>query len=540
MKRIVFPQCPVSAHSTGGSTSSLPTNLDATVRSRLGALVLALGVFAAVGFVLEAVGPKYFGWSVPCAVTGSFIHGSLLLMSIVFIGVLRRRLFGISTVLTLGLLYEIIYAFGVSYSELSVPHAPGTLPRTTFVPVLIVMFPLFVPTSLGRAALASLAAATTGPLAAVLFTRVSGAPLPPASAFFWAYLLNYAAVVLALVPTAVMRRMSHEVRNARRLGSYELKERIGQGGMGEVWRAAHNTLKRPAALKLIRPDVLGSSGGDPSTAIRRFEREAQATASLQSCHTVQVYDFGTTEDGTFFYVMELLEGLDLDTLVKRYGPLPAERAAYLLRQAAESLWDAHETDLIHRDIKPANIFACRFGRKADFVKVLDFGLVKQTGGILGDETRLTQLGSTTGTPAFMSPEMALGESEIDGRADIYALGCVGYWMLTGDLVFPADNAMKMALAHVREEPVPPSARTELPIPPALDALILDCLAKDPADRPRSAEVLLERLDAVAFENAWTMQRACRWWDKHNPAPPRTLALPAGGGETVAEIVPVAS
>jgi serine/threonine-protein kinase len=452
---------------------------------------------------------------------------------------LRRGIVGVSPALTLGLIYLVVYAFGMSYSELAVPHEAGTLPRSTLVPVLIVMFPLFVPTTLGRAAVASVAAATTGPLAAVAYSRLGGTPIPPPSEFVFAYLLNYGAVLLALVPTAIMRHMNREVSSAHRLGSYELKELIGRGGMGEVWHATHNALKRPAALKLIRQDAFGTgSGGDYATAVKRFEREAQATAALHSCHTVQVYDFGTTREGTFFYVMELLNGLDLDTLVNRYGPIPAERVAYLIRQVAESLWDAHEADLIHRDIKPANIYVCRFGHKADTVKVLDFGLVKHTGGLLGDQTKLTKLGSTTGTPAYMSPEMALGESVVDGRADIYALGCVAYWLLTGQLLFPEDTAMKMALAHVREAPQRPSERTELPIPAELEELVMAMLAKDPGDRPSSAEEVIRRIDAIRFESDWSWRRAQSWWDKHNPVPQRAMDVgEAREQRTVAEVVP---
>ena len=217
------------------------------------------------------------------------------------------------------------------------------------------------------------------------------------------------------------------LRHAREFGSYELVTKLGEGGMGEVWVARHRMLARPAAVKLVRPELLGHDQRSRETAIRRFEREARATAALRSTHTIDVYDFGVTEDGSFFYVMEFLEGLTLDAMVRRYGPISAGRAVYLLRQICHSLGEAHARGMVHRDIKPANIFSSRLGPDCDFVKVLDFGLVKQTSD-LNESTALTGLGVAAGTPAFMAPEVALSQSDVDSRADIYAVGCVAYWL----------------------------------------------------------------------------------------------------------------
>jgi serine/threonine-protein kinase len=256
--------------------------------------------------------------------------------------------------------------------------------------------------------------------------------------------------------------------------------------------------------------------------VQRFKREAQAAASLRSPHTINLYDFGVTDDGTFYYVMELLEGADLDTLVKRFGPVSAGRAIYLLRHACHSLGEAHTRGMIHRDIKPSNIHTCRLGMNVDFVKVLDFGLVKTDAKAERGETLLTSPDVTTGTPAYMAPEMALGEN-MDHRADIYALGCVGYWLLTGRLVFEADTPVKMMLEHIRSAPVPPSRYSELEIPPELDAILLACLAKNPADRPADAAELSRRLEQVPACDPWTRERAEAWWDAHLPAAaPRTV------------------
>jgi len=297
-------------------------------------------------------------------------------------------------------------------------------------------------------------------------------------------------------------------------GGYQLIEQLGSGGMGEVWRAHHELLNRNAAVKLIRVDSEDDGPEPPLRLLRRFEREAQATAGLESPHTVRVYDFGIS-DGTFFYAMELLNGLDLQSFVDRFGPMPADRAVFLLRQVCESLEEAHHNGLIHRDIKPANIFVGKVGLKYDVAKVLDFGLVKAIDGAL-ESTELTNEGSVPGSPAYMAPEVARGGYELDGRVDIYGLACVAYWMVSGELVFEGDTAIQVVLAHLEQEPTAPSQRTELPIPEALDRLILDCLKKDREARPVSASEVLERLDECTFDQPWSHTRAKRWWELHHP------------------------
>ena len=259
---------------------------------------------------------------------------------------------------------------------------------------------------------------------------------------------------LATITSRVTYGLRKQVAEANELGQYILEEKIGGGGMGEVWRARHRLLIRPAAIKLIRPQL----SGDPNLLLRRFEREARATAALRSPHTVQLYDFGTTEDGRLYYVMELLDGLDLDTLVRQYGPVPPERVVHILRQVCSSLQDAHGNGLVHRDIKPANVVVSRAGTTFDFAKVLDFGLVKletagqRDSGAAGRSGEASDRGSlavggTAGTPAFMAPEVVLGVADTDHRVDLYALGCVGYWLLTGKLVFEGRNAVEVMFHH---------------------------------------------------------------------------------------------
>jgi serine/threonine protein kinase len=249
-------------------------------------------------------------------------------------------------------------------------------------------------------------------------------------------------------------------------------------------------------------------------AVARFKREADAAAKLRSPHTVELYDFGETEDGTLYFVMELLEGMDLESLVRKEGPLPQERVIHILRQVCDSLEEAHASGLIHRDIKPANIHVGRVGLKHDFVKVLDFGLVKSVLPA-GDDSMATAAGLTPGTPAYLAPEMALGET-CDGRADLYALGCVAYFLLTGQLVFQASNSLQMITKHIQETPLPPSQRTELEVAPELDQIVLTCLAKRPEDRPASATELDRMLASIQVE-PWSEEEATIWWRTHQPA-----------------------
>jgi serine/threonine-protein kinase len=278
-----------------------------------------------------------------------------------------------------------------------------------------------------------------------------------------------------------------------------------------VWKANHQMLARTAAIKLIRTQV--GSGRQADLAARRFKREADAIAGLQSPHTVYLYDFGVSHDGRFYYVMELLDGISLQTLVATFGPQPAARVVPILTQICRSLEEAHRQGLVHRDLKPSNAMLCKVALTFDFVKVLDFGLAKFTDS--AEISQLTVEGTATGTPGYIAPEVALGESTIDGRADLYALGCVAYFLLTGALVFEDVNAMNMALKHVQAPPVPPSQRTELPIPADLERLILQCLAKTPAGRPETAAALADMLAACAVDR-WSERDAEAWWSRHLP------------------------
>lgn len=282
--------------------------------------------------------------------------------------------------------------------------------------------------------------------------------------------------------------------------------------MGEVWRAKHRLLARPAAVKLIRHNA--QAGAAHEQLVRRFQREAQVTATLRSPHTVQLYDFGVNDTGNFYYVMELLEGLDLHSMVKRFGPQPSERVVMLLRQVCRSLAEAHEQGLVHRDIKPANLFVTCLGHEYDYLKVLDFGIVKDQPA--GNESMLlSQLGLLQGTPAFMAPELVFSDRPIDGRADLYSLACSAYWAVTGQLLFEASTPAQMLLHHAQTPPVPPSQVSELPIPEQFETILMTCLEKDPGRRPSALE-LDAQLAGVPTKEPWTQERARAWWRTHAP------------------------
>jgi DNA-binding NtrC family response regulator/putative methionine-R-sulfoxide reductase with GAF domain len=303
------------------------------------------------------------------------------------------------------------------------------------------------------------------------------------------------------------------------VGSYRLVSQIGSGGMGEVWLGRHRLLARPAAVKLIRHDV--RSRVSHERLVRRFQREAQVTSELRSPNTVQLYDFGVNDSGSFYYVMELLNGLDLQTMVARFGPQPASRVIMLCRQACRSLAEAHEHGLVHRDIKPANLYVTRLGPEYDYLKVLDFGIVKDQPGEEANDVSAPNI--LQGTPAYIAPELVLGSTRIDGRADLYALACAAYYALTGQLVFNASTPTEMLLHHAQSTPVPPSEVSELPIPRELETLLLTCLEKEPGRRIASALELETRLSRVPLPQPWTQADARDWWETHDPDAISTIA-----------------
>ncbi len=513
------------APATGAPRPSwtLPSDLlaESVVRLR----VLAL-LYAFVFFMADFLPWLLFAEIRVLAPAVHWVPGALsIVVALCVAGLTKVRGLPDRAKLLAGLVFQVLGSVGIAAAEshnITAPMRYGDSGDGGFglswVAPWVMLFTIVVPTRPRTAAVAALASLSAVPLAFVVGPAVgwNAVSMQPGPFFFALVFPNLLVFVMAGVGARVLYRLGTAVREARELGSYRLAERLGQGGMGEVWRAEHRMLARPAAIKLMRPALFGARDAESrDLLVKRFEREAQATALLRSPHTIELYDFGVADDGSFFYVMELLDGFDLDDMVSRFGPLEAPRVIHLLAQACESLAEAHEAGLIHRDVKPANVYACRYARAVDFVKLLDFGLVTH-GGAARDDTRLTAAHGAGGTPAFMSPEQALADERLDARSDIYSLGCVAYWLLTGSPVFGGRSPVETIVMHVKNEPGPPSRRAELPVPPELDAVILSCLAKDPARRPQTADALRARLEAVPGAGAWTADRARRWWDAHRP------------------------
>jgi hypothetical protein len=446
--------------------------------------------------------------------------------------VYRYSLVGSGAFHLLTAIFGAIVAFAVALVETSVPIATEyPVAGVSAVAPWILFLGVMVPQSPAATLAAGLAAAATWPAAYAINVSTRDLAAVP-----WNHVIVWPAinVLVAVLAALVRRRLTapQVTRDAATaLGSYRLIAPIGEGGMGEVWKASHEMLARRAAIKLVRPNA-GTFTRQPEMWAERFRREANVIASLQSPHTIYLYDFGLSGDGQFYYVMELVDGISLQTLVATFGPQPAARVRAILVQICRSLDEAHERGVIHRDLKPSNVMICELALDHDFVKVLDFGLAKCAACEDLGAAVLTAEGTTAGTPGYIAPEVALGELNVDARADIYALGCVAYFLLTGTLVFPESNPMSMALKHVQAKPDPPSTRTELPIPADLEALVLRCLAKRPEDRPASVRAIASALNAMSFA-VWAEEDAAEWWRRHLP---RSSSLRAAWDETSAAAV----
>jgi eukaryotic-like serine/threonine-protein kinase len=308
---------------------------------------------------------------------------------------------------------------------------------------------------------------------------------------------------LAIYGAYLLNGLRTELHEARKFGQYQLVRKLGEGGMGEVYLAEHALLKRPCALKLIKAEA----GADP-IALARFEREVQSAARLAHPNTIEIYDYGHTDDGTFYYVMEYLQGMSLHDLVREAGPVPPGRVIYVFRQVCAGLAEAHGLGLVHRDLKPANLFIAVRGGESDVAKVLDFGLVKLTKdpGVAA----LTSDMTVSGTPLYMAPEQAVGDRALDARADIYALGAMMYYALTGQPPFTGENAFAIMMAHGRDPVVPPS-QVRPGVPADLECVVLRCLAKKPEDRYPNVKALGEALSDCASTADWGANRADAWW-----------------------------
>jgi serine/threonine-protein kinase len=362
-----------------------------------------------------------------------------------------------------------------------------------------------------RRSLVVVAALTAVPRSAVVAAAVAnpvlrdGRHLPPL-VVQWALIMLFPAAIAVFAAAradALQRRAFEAERRAEQVGQYALKRKLGEGGMGEVWLAEHRLLKRPCAIKFVRPE----QAMHPAAAAR-FAREVQAVTGLTHANTVRVYDYGRAEDGSFFYVMEYLDGPTLEELVRRGGPLTPGRVVYLLRQVCGALAEAHAAGLVHRDLKPGNIIVASLGGQRDVTKLLDFGLVQDLSA--DADARLTRTGTVLGTPAYMSPEQAAGESAVDARGDVYGLGAVAFFALTGRAPFQGKTLGQLLAAH-RSEPPPPLTQLRPDVPADLAEVVARCLAKDPNDRYQSAADLDRAWGQCGCATQWSAEQAAEWW-----------------------------
>ncbi len=507
-----FRARPSGARRPGGPSGSagLSGELLDRVADRLALLALTYAILAFIAIVLI---PRPIEWQAALPRSVVYLHGLFFVgVSLGLFALLKTHRIAQKHLAPVGLAYEVFGAFGIDHWILYYTGDRAFLALgLSWTALWIVMFPVLVPSTPLKTLIAATAAASVRPIL-VIVVALRGFPLPEFAYLAQFIAPTYLCIGVAVLVGHVVYGLGRDVTRARRMGSYRLVERLGVGGMGEVWRAEHQFLVRPAAIKLIRPDALAGPTGDVH--LQRFEREVNATAQLRSPHTIEIYDFGITGDRTFYYVMELLDGLNLDQLVKHFGPLPVSRVIRILRQACHSLAEAHEQGLVHRDIKPANIFLCRHGRDLDIVKILDFGLVT-SGSDISSEAQLTAHGSFFGTPAYAAPEMAMGtHDQLDGRTDIYSLGCVAYYLLTGQPVFSGPSPMAILMKHTSEEPDPPSRHSHEPIADHVEELVLRCLAKRPEERYPSAERLFDSLADLQEAHPWSREAAREWWIRH--------------------------
>jgi eukaryotic-like serine/threonine-protein kinase len=521
-------QSPADLGTTPGAPLSLPNDLLQQASRRLEIMALIAAALWILGpvfghlalFVTHPEDPRWAQFR-----TIDIVAASCVVLSLSLFAYLRSGERDPASVMDLALVYLVANAFSLGIMvHWGSPDAAAAdpAPMISWIGPVVLIFAAIVPTSSWKLLVAGFVAVSMDPLGMMLAGAAGDYPHGSLSSALIMHYPSYMLLGVAVVISRVVNRLGQQVRREREMGSYRLGELLGRGGMGEVYRATHRMLARPAAIKLIRPEALAAAdGGMAQLAVTRFRREAEAAAKLRSPHTVELYDFGVTEDRTLYLVMELLEGMDLESLVRQVGPLPAARVVHIVRQVCESLEEAHADGLIHRDIKPANIHVGRVGLRYDFVKVLDFGLVKHLANGAGDvaveHSQATATGLTPGTPAYMAPEMSLGEA-VDGRADLYALGCVAYYLLTGKVVFEAETSLQMVAKHLQATPIPPSRRADVEVPPALERVVLACLAKAPADRPGSA-LELDRLLGEVPVSPWGEEEAKRWWTARDAAHP---------------------
>jgi serine/threonine-protein kinase len=432
----------------------------------------------------------------------------VLILAVVWRGFLVRRELKVRTLYTI----DLFYALGTGTIFASAAYIAWDFRVSAWANLLWSCFTMFLrtivlPSTGRRTAVAGALLFTPMVLAAIGLSIRGTAELPPPAYIGGMLMIANVVILLSTIGSRLIYGLRRQVSAAMRLGQYTLDSKIGEGGNGSVYRAHHALLRRPTAIKLILPDRIGAD------TIDRFEREVQSMSLLTHWNTVAVYDYGRSPDGLFYYAMEYLDGIDLENLVIDFGPQSGDRVISILGQMCAALNEAHRRNIIHRDIKPANIILCERGGVPDVVKVVDFGLAKEINTDAGDTTR-----TILGTPAYIAPEAVTDPGTIGPSSDLYAVGAVGYFLLTGRRVFEAKTNVDLCIQHVTATPKPPSTMTKNPIQPELEALILRCLAKTPAERPDSAASLAKLLREVPPARVWSEESAVQWWDDFRRLP----------------------
>jgi hypothetical protein len=506
------------------STAFSTTDVDLATEDGRAFLQERVGLFGKVGFLISLgfylLGALALALTGPSSIAWRYsVHGANLLhlattagLGAMWFACRSTPAFSVPTLRTLDASATFVVCASPALAQLVWGRE---LPGQHFIMLLVVTNvsvarAVFVPSRPGRTCritLASVAPTVIVAFAVDASVRVAGGYAPfPIVAVLW----SLCGVAIATVTSQVIYGLRQQVREASQLGQYTLEEKLGEGGMGAVYRARHALLRRPTAVKLLPKEKAGEAN------VRRFEREVQLTAELSHPNTVSIFDYGRTPDGVFYYAMEYLEGLDLETLVRADGALPAARALHVLKQVTGALAEAHERGLIHRDVKPANIILCERGGVSDVAKVVDFGLVKDIEGREGD-AGLTRVDAIAGTPLYISPEALVAPETVDGRSDLYSLGAVGYFLLTGHTIFGGRTVVEIASHHLHTPPIPPSERLGSHLPPKLEAAILACLEKDRERRPRSARALLQALAECDDSGVWEENEARLWWETRGRA-----------------------
>ena len=490
-----------------GSVPGDPSEARAFVQRRVRTyLGIVLGIWAAMFLLDRTLSLAFTGVLFYGATMSTAVHAGIIAT---LAGLYLCTRYGELSVVALGY-FELVATTGQALAFVAMSYHDRPIARPDLVMLLgvtnvLVLRAAIVPGTPRRALGVGLF--TTAPviaLSAFMYFNMPKEPNNPPPVILTIGITAWS--IIALVNTsaiaAIIYGLQERVRAAMKLGQYTLLNKIGEGGMGAVYRARHALLRRPTAVKVLASDKSG-----PST-IARFEREVQLTSEIAHPNIVSIYDYGRSPDGDFYYAMEYLAGVDLERLVEHYGPQPPARIVFILEQAAEALAEAHSVSLIHRDIKPANIMICAHERRPDQVKVVDFGLVKQVGNA---EPALSGANLITGTPLYMAPEALTSPDEVDGRSDLYSLGGVGYFLLTGGPVFLGKTVFQVCVQTLHEDVVAPSKRAGLSFPPKLEALVMACLSKSKAGRPESAEAFLAALRACDDVDEWSPDEARLWW-----------------------------